>query len=83
MAPRLTYRRNDNFSGNAAGGAADGQGGLNNTQHNFPSAQSLNEEEIGALGGSKSNMKGQTTGEVGGTLFMMGDENPLENSRLE
>ena len=40
----------------------------------------MNEEEINNLG---KNTKGQTTGEVGGTLFMVGDENPLENSRLE
>lgn len=40
----------------------------------------MNEEEINNLG---KNTKGQTTGEVGGTLFMVGDDNPLENSRLE
>lgn len=40
----------------------------------------MNEEEINNIG---KNMKGQTTGEVGGTLFMVGDENPLENSRVE
>lgn len=40
----------------------------------------MNEEEINNFG---KNTKGQTTGEVGGTLFMVGDENPLESSRLD
>ena len=48
---------------------------------NFQSAhsRSLNDDEISNVG--KNNAKGQTTGEVGGTLFLA-DEG-LENSRLD
>lgn len=67
-----THRRNIDVVPGASAGQFGGTA-LQESARNFPSAnsRSLNEEEM--MSNMAKNVRGQTTGEVGGTLFLADD----------